>query len=74
MRADADDEKIVIGAQPQCLERPSVATHVRLHARWSKKREVRPVQTSAFEVDVGGVQMQDAPPGLLVAEQHSAAG
>jgi len=32
------------------------------------------VQTSAFEVDVGGVQMQDAPPGLLVAEQHSAPG
>src|SRR4029079_3169054 len=29
MRATADDEKIVIGAQPQRLERPAVATHVR---------------------------------------------
>jgi len=31
MRIAANDEKIVIGAQPQCCERPSVATHVRRH-------------------------------------------
>src|SRR5690349_5396312 len=28
MRTRVDDEKIRIGAQPQCLERPSVATRV----------------------------------------------
>ena len=28
MRADPGNEKIMTGAQPQCLERPSVATHV----------------------------------------------
>lgn len=30
MRADADNEKISIGAQPPRLERPSVAAHVSL--------------------------------------------
>jgi len=33
MRIAADDEKICIGAQPQCLERPSVATCVSAQPR-----------------------------------------
>src|SRR4029079_12541451 len=31
LRPPLDDEKIGIGAQPPCLERPSVATRVSLH-------------------------------------------
>jgi len=33
MRIGADDEKIGIGAQPLCLERPSVATCVSAQPR-----------------------------------------
>ena len=49
MRIGADDEKIVIGAQPPCLERPSVATHVR---ELGHDRDERHAQGSFLADDV----------------------
>ena len=56
MRVGADDEKIGIGAQPQCLERPSVATCVSARGVRSVRRTLagRGSASNASVAQVGG--------------------
>jgi len=51
MRTALDSEKIVIGAQPQCLERPSAATHVRWLAHRRRASRVVVLRRSRSSCD-----------------------